>query len=319
VLLAGLGVAGVLGFFKFRAWKANQAELVTLANAGATLSGSGQRSLILQQIGNYRVLSMLGEGGMAEVYSAVPIETMDIKAAVAIKVINKESREKGASMDRFQREIEVSQGLNHPGIVEVKEWGWHGDRLYLAMELVEGQELRELLPDIRRDWGKIGDILSQLMVAVNFAHQQGVYHRDLKPENVMITSDGKVKVMDFGLAKTIDSKTLTKTGTCMGTPKYIAPEAISGKDVDDRADQYTLGVMAYEMIVGQVPFDGDEVFHLLYSHAALPPPPPSMVVEGMPQAIDDVLLRMLSKIPEERYRDVEEARVELLKALQAVS
>lgn len=273
--------------------------------------GEGEsRSLVRQQVGGYRVLSHLGGGGMADVYLGVPKDSLDSGSTVAIKVINSELRDQPEFVERFQREIVVSQGLAHPGIVEVREWGWHGDRLYLAMELVEGQQLRKLLPALVGDRERSLDVLSQLMKAVDYAHQRGVYHRDLKPENVMITSAGQVKVMDFGLARAVDSRTLTLPGTTMGSPKYIAPEMISGEGGDDRADQYALGVMAYEMLTGQLPFVSDEVLFLLYSHATLDPPAP-----GLGQQVDEVLLRMLRKVPRERYRDVEEARMALLASL----
>lgn len=270
----------------------------------------GSRSLVMQQVGGYRVLSHLGKGGMADVYTGVPQDSLDTDSAVAIKVMNSELRDQPEFVERFQREIVVSQGLAHPGIVETLEWGWHGDRLYLAMELVEGQQLRKLLPELLGDRKRSLDLLSQLMQAVDYAHQRGVYHRDLKPENVMVTSTGRIKVMDFGLARAVDSRTLTQPGTTMGSPKYMAPEMITGQGGDDRADQYALGVMAYEILTGQLPFVSDEALYLLYCHATLDPPAP-----GLGQAVDTVLLRMLRKGPRDRYRDVEEARAALLEAL----
>lgn len=274
-----------------------------------------QRSLILENIGKYRVVSPLGQGGMAEVYLAVPNDTLEMDSAVAIKVMNKDLRERSEFAERFEREIVVSQELAHPGIVEVLEWGWHRERLYLMMEYVEGRELRSLLPELKGDWLRIQDILSQLMLAVDYAHQRGVAHRDLKPENVMVTKTGRIKVMDFGLARAVDSKTLTLTGVTMGSPKYIAPESVAGESADERADQYSLGVMAYEMIVGRLPFEGDQALQLLYSHIRLEPEPPSKLAE-LPTGIDDLILRMLRKAPRERFRTVEEARMELLGALR---
>lgn len=313
-------LAGAALFLTLKLWKRmrrQSKEIASLSTAAANLDT--QRSLIMEQIAGHRVVELLGQGGMSEVYTAVPLSTLDMKSAVAIKVMNKELREREDSMTRFEREIQVSQKLAHPGIVDVKGSGWHGDRLYLIMELIEGRELKDMVKELKGHWKRIADILSQLFLAVDYAHHQGVFHRDLKPENIMITPEGKVKVMDFGLARAIDSKTLTQAGTAMGTPMYIAPESVSGThDADDRSDQYTLGVIAYELLVGHVPFQSEEVFALLYMHATQPPPPPSKQAD-LPTAIDDVLLKMLSKKPRERYRDVEEARVALLQAMQGLA
>jgi serine/threonine-protein kinase len=313
-LLAGaIGVGWAVGR-RLKTARANEEKLTTLTTL-AMEPGAEQRSLIMQQIGNYRVVSLLGKGGMAEVYTAVPADTLAMSAAVAVKVMNRELRDDPSWMERFLREIGLCGQLVHPGIVELISHGEHQDgRFYMVMELIDGQELRKLLPELHGQWERIGEVLSQLMQAVDYAHQRGIYHRDLKPENIMITTHGRVKVMDFGLGRAVDSQTLTAKGAAMGTPRYIAPEAVAGEGADDRADQYSLGVIAYEMIVGRLPFEGDEVLYLLYSHAHLPPPPPSEVA-GLPRRIDDVLLKMLSKLPRDRYRSVEEARTELLGAL----
>ena len=316
-LLSGtllLGFTATWGLRYVRRQKHQQRLLDSLVDQ----SQAEVRSMISHQVGSYRILSHLGKGGMADVYLGVPKDSLDSKAAVAIKLINKELRDQTEFVDRFQREIVVSQGLAHPGIVEVLEWGWHGDRLYLVMELVEGRQLREVLPELTNDTERSMEFLSQLMKAVEYAHQRGVAHRDLKPENVMVTTGDRIKIMDFGLARAVDSRTLTQVGSTLGTPKYMAPEMISASSGDDRADQYALGVMAYEILVGQLPFDSDELLYLLYCHANQEPPRPSSVRPSLPEAVDDVLLRMLRKGPRERFRDVEEARMALLAAVQTI-
>lgn len=276
--------------------------------------GSEQRSLIMETLGDYRVVSSLGRGGMAEVYLAVPEASLDPSQGVAIKVLNREMRDRPDLVERFEREVMISQELTHPGIVGVKGHGWHNGRLYLIMELVEGKELRELLPTL--DPARIPDILSQLMQAVDFAHGRGIFHRDLKPENVMVTSTGRVKVMDFGLGRAVDSQTLTQAGSAMGTPRYIAPETVASAAGEDAADQYSLGVMAFEMLVGRPPFESDEVLYLLYCHGNVEPPRPSSLAPYLSPEIDEVLLRMLEKDPRARFRTVEEARARLLGALR---
>ena len=312
ILMLALAVALAVRYS--RRLKRHESLLESLVDHGQIESSS----MIAHLIGSYRVLSHLGKGGMADVYLGVPKDSLDTKAAVAIKVINRDLRDQSEFVDRFQREIVVSQGLAHSGIVEVIEWGWHGDRLYLVMELVEGRQLREVLPELTDDLIRATDLLSQLMQAVEYAHQRGVAHRDLKPENVMVTPGGRIKVMDFGLARAVDSRTLTQVGSTLGTPKYMAPEMISASSGDDRADQYSLGVMAYEILAGRLPFDSDELLFLLYCHANQEPPVPSSVRPSLNEAVDEVLMRMLRKGPRERYRDVEEARMALLKALQTV-
>ena len=281
-------------------------------------SEGAQGSLLMERIGEYRVVSTLGQGGMAEVYLAVPNDTLNMGKAVAVKVMSRSLRDRPDLVERFEREIKLGGQLSHPGIVELTDWGWQGERLYLVMEYIEGQALRKLLPELQGDWVKIVDILSQLMLAIDFAHQRGVAHRDLKPENVMITPDGRVKVMDFGLARAVESETLTDIGTALGTPKYIAPETIAGHGADDRADQYTLGVVAYELLTGRPPFEGNAVPFLLYSHSNLEPPAPSTLA-SLPVEVDLVIARMMAKNPRERFRSVEEARVELLKAMEPLS
>ena len=189
------------------------------------------------------------------------------------------------------------------------------ERLYLVMEMVEGVQLRKVVPELAADRTRAMNLLAQLMDAVNYAHQRGVAHRDLKPENVMLTKSGRIKVMDFGLARAIDSQTLTQVGSTMGTPKYMAPEMVASASADDRADQYALGIMAYEILTGRLPFDSDEVLYLLYCHANQQPPAPSSVCPDLDEEVDRVLLRMLSKTPRERFRDVEAAKLALQKAL----
>ena len=274
-------------------------------------------SLIMEKVGDYRVVSTLGQGGMAEVYLAVPNGSLDMSQAVAIKVMSRWLRDRPDLVERFEREIQLSGQLVHPGIVEMRDWGWAGERLYLVMEYIEGTELRKLLPDLKGDRQRIADLLSQLMQAVDFAHRRGVAHRDLKPENVMITTSGRVKVMDFGLARAVDSKTLTDVGAALGTPKYIAPETISGFGAGAAADQYTLGVVAFELLAGRAPFEGDAVPFLLYSHSNLDPPAPCSLNPDLPRRVDAVLARMMAKNPRDRYESVEEARVELLSALES--
>jgi tRNA A-37 threonylcarbamoyl transferase component Bud32 len=313
--LVALLVASLAGLVKARSFFREHTKRKALVDQYVPKEGE-VRSMIMGKIGSYRVLSPLGQGGMAEVYLAVPDHSLEMKDAVAIKVLNRDLRDRDDTRSRFEREIKVSSELVHPGIVEVYESGWNGERMYLAMELVEGDELRDALPKLSGDWPRIREILDELMTAVEYAHQRGVAHRDLKPENVRLTLNGKVKVMDFGLARSVDSATLTQAGTTMGTPRYIAPESVAGLGADDRADQYSLGVMAYEIITGRLPFESEEVLYLLYCHATVEPDPPSSKLPGLSPDVDRVVMRMLAKVPNDRYPTVAQARDELLQALR---
>lgn len=314
VLSVAVGLA-LGGWFLARGSKLRRRQDALETLVSIKLDGIEARSLIMEKLGNYRIVSPLGKGGMAEVYLGVPNDSLDPGQGVAIKVLNREMRDRSDLVERFEREVMISQELTHPGIVGVKGHGWHHGRLYLIMELVEGKELRELLP---LEPSRIPDILSQLMQAVDFAHGRGIFHRDLKPENVMITSGGRVKVMDFGLGRAVDSQTLTQAGSAMGTPRYIAPETVAGMTGEDPADQYSLGVMAFEMLVGRPPFESDEVLYLLYCHGNVAPPRPSSLAPHLSPEIDEILLRMLEKDPRARFRTVEEARVRLIEAIEGL-
>lgn len=276
-------------------------------------SGGADRSMIFANVGDYHITDLIGKGGMSQVYLGTSRRKGNTGPAVAIKVLSKELRDQDSFVERFEREITVTQELSHPNIVAVLSWGFYRDSIYLVMEHVQGRELRALMPELKADRRRALDVLSTLMMAVEYAHSRGIAHRDLKPENIMMTDKGQLKIMDFGLGRAIDSKTLTRTGISMGSPRYIAPEAIDAKHVDERADQYSIGVMAYEMLTGQLPFQDDDILKLLYSHAHLEPEPPSSVSD-LPVEVDAAILRMMKKQPRERFPSVEDARRALLKA-----
>lgn len=271
----------------------------------------GTDSLLAARVGGWLLVEVLGRGGMATVYRGLPADSLDESQAVAVKVMGRQSALEAQDWERFRREIQICRDLNHPGIVKLIDYGNHESFLYLVLELVRGETLTRFLEahpglPVSEAW----PILTSLFEAVSYAHERGVVHRDLKPDNVMLQPNGRVKVMDFGLAKATHSEKLTATGSVLGTPLYIAPEQIQGGQLDPRTDQYSLGVMVYEMLTGQVPFNNPDIFQLIMQHIQEAPVPPSAHRPEL-APIDAVLLRMLSKKPEERFESLREALEQL--------
>ncbi|HTL99324.1 MAG TPA: serine/threonine-protein kinase [Holophagaceae bacterium] len=259
---------------------------------------------IPQTIGRYQVLKVLGAGAMGHVLLA---EDPRIKRKVAIKVVRLESlrsqKDKEEYLARFQREAEISGLLNHPGIVTVYDVGEEeGIGPFMAMEFVGGQSLEALIKgetQIPLD-GKLR-IAAGIAEALDHAHRLGVIHRDVKPGNVMLTEDGRPKLMDFGIAKREDAG-LTQTGTFLGTPSYAAPEQIKEGMVTPRSDQFSLAVMVFELLSGKLPFPGTSINTILYRIVNEPPADPRPPVEGiLPEAWHEIFLRSLAKEAEQRY------------------
>lgn len=255
-------------------------------------------------LGPYRIVDKLGEGGMASVYKALPVETLDEKEAVAIKLMKAELTSPD-DRKRFIREIEVVRQLNHPNIVRLEYYGeTNHEELFMAMELVKGRPLQ--IPGRGLPLAKVDEYLQPMLSALQYAHKQGVVHRDIKPANVLVTDDGHLKLMDFGLARTHDASRVTKTGTMMGSPAYVPPEQLTGGFLDPRADQYSLGATLFEMLTGRVPFNMDDTMAVLMAHMAQPAPPLIPLNPDLPPSIERVVLRMLEKKPEARYANLEE-------------
>jgi serine/threonine protein kinase len=264
----------------------------------------------------YRVVRKLGEGGMGVVYQAVHEA---LRKPVALKLLASSGRIDREAVARFEREAIAAANLRHPNIAEATDFGRLPDgALYLIMEYVEGTTLRRLL----REQGKLPPeraltILEQVASALSTAHASDVVHRDLKPENIIVTNaHGRadfVKVIDFGIAR-IRSATfgggatgLTKAGTVFGTPEYMAPEQVMGQPVDARADQYALGVLAFEVFTGKAPFKADDIGQLMMMHVGAPIPSTRERTPGLPIAADAVIMKMLGKLPDDRFASVDEA------------
>jgi serine/threonine-protein kinase len=260
----------------------------------------------------YRIDAEIGQGGMGTVYCA---HDMVLKRDVAVKVLSRAGiGTEGRS--RLLREAQSAAQLNHPNVVsvydvgEVNVPGLEQTALFIVMELVEGETLHTHRP---QDMNELLAITCQVCAALEHAHAHGIVHRDLKPENVMITPDGTAKLMDFGLARTVDSR-LTTEGSIIGTVFYLAPEQAQGGEIDGRADLYTLGVMLYELMTGRLPFDADDPVAVISQHLHKPAVPPKEHNPGIPQAMEYLILRLLSKKPEDRpasAAEVEKALAQL--------
>ena len=261
--------------------------------------------LIGQSLGRYRILEQLGEGGMATVYKAYDTR---LERDVAIKVIRIEKltlETIGKSLKRFEREAKALAQLQHPNIVRVIDYGEYEHRPYLVMEYIPAGTLKQRLGK-PIPWQSAARFLIPIAHALDYAHRQGIVHRDVKPSNILITKSGEPMLADFGVAKILDDDTVTLdlTGTSMlvGTPEYMAPEQVTGKNVDASTDIYAMGIIFYEMITGRKPYQADTPLAVLFKHASEPLPRPSQFVPDLPEEVEEVLFKALAKNPKNRYQ-----------------
>ena len=257
-------------------------------------------SLIGRRIGRYEIRAELGRGGMARVYRAV--DTL-LQRQVALKVLAAQLSMDEEFVQRFKREATTAANLHHPAIVTIYDIGEEDGLHYIAMEYIAGRSLHAILEEQRTlGLGYAVSLLDPVARALDYAHGQGSVHRDIKPHNILIGLDGRVVLTDFGIAQTSESNRnrLTRTGIFMGTPEYISPEQAESQRVDGRSDLYGLGIVAYEIITGRVPFAGSTP-QLIVAHAQLPPPPPTSVLAYLPPDLDDLMLQALAKHPDQRY------------------
>jgi serine/threonine-protein kinase len=250
--------------------------------------------------GRYRVEARIAVGGMATVYRALDTR---LDRVLALKVMHPALAVDGSFVERFIREAKSVARLAHPNVVQVFDQGTDGSYVYLAMEYVAGCTLRDVL----RDRGALQpraalDILEPVLAALGAAHRAGFVHRDMKPENVLIGDDGRVKVADFGLVRSVDTVTNT-SGTVLGTVSYLAPEQIESGTADPRVDVYACGVVLYEMLTGEKPHDGDSPAVVLYKHLHEDVPPPSAIVPGMPYELDELVASATARNPAIRPYD----------------
>jgi serine/threonine-protein kinase len=267
---------------------------------------SNLKMTVPERLGKYSVQDVIGKGVMGVVYKAFdPI----IRRTVALKVIRKEFIEDDQAdtlVARFKHEAQAAGQLSHPGIVAIYEYGEEGAIAYIAMEYVQGRGLRDYFQrGTRFGLSDTVSILTQLLDALDYAHQAGVVHRDIKPANIIVMSNGKVKVADFGIAH-LDSSNLTQAGTIIGTPGYMAPELYTGKSVDRRADIFSAGVVLYELLTGVKPFTGG-IETVAYKICFEPHVDPSKIVPELGATkFDAVVGKALAKSPDDRFRNAQE-------------
>lgn len=270
-------------------------------------------SLLGKQLEEYQLEKLLGQGGMARVYRALDTR---LKRYAAIKVIDAQFREDSEYSRRFELEAQALGQLNHPNVVQLYRYGRVDDVLYMAMAYVEGSDVKAALDDYRA----VGDymaleealrILRETAAALDYVHSRKIIHRDIKPSNIMLDKDGRALLTDFGLALMTQVGTM---GEIFGTPQYLAPEqAISSAAVVPQSDLYSLGIIAYEMFTGQIPFDGDEPMTVAIMHMNDVPPAPRSLRPELSEAVEAVLLKQLEKEPENRYQ----TGAEFVQALEA--
>ena len=251
--------------------------------------------------GRYRVTSSIAHGGMATVYLGVDTR---LDRTVAIKIMHAELAADEDFVARFVREARSVAQLSHPNVVAVYDQGSDGGDLYLAMEYVPGRTLRQLLNERGKlTPGQSLDIIDSVLAGLAAAHQAGIVHRDVKPENVLLAEDGRVKVADFGLARSMSGTNHTKTGVLMGTVAYLAPEQVTGSVSDARCDVYAAGVMLFELLTGQQPHTGESALAVAYKHVNQTVPPPSRARPGLPQPLDALVTLATSREPRLRPAD----------------
>ena len=262
--------------------------------------------------GRYRIIGRLGSGGMADVYEA---EDTQLGRRVALKLLHRRFAEDPEFVERFRREASSAAGLNHPNIVQVFDRGAWDGTYYIAMELLEGRTLKQVV----RDHGALDpaltvDIVLQILKAARFAHRRGIVHRDIKPHNVIVDEEGRAKVTDFGIARA-GASDMTETGSIMGTAQYLSPEQAQGQPVDARSDLYSIGVVLYELLAGVPPFDADSPVTIALKQVSEDPVPPRVRNPAVPRALDALVMRALRKDPAARFQSADEFIVALESAM----
>ena len=259
--------------------------------------------------GKYRIIEELGKGGMGRVYKALDTE---VNEKVALKLIKPEVALDKETIERFRNELKLARKIRHKNVCQMFDLNTREGTYYITMEYISGQDLKGLI----RQSGRLAvetavSIARQVCDGLEEAHELGIVHRDLKPGNIMVDRDGHARIMDFGIARSLKAKGITGAGVMIGTPEYMSPEQVEGKEVDERSDIYSLGVILYEMVAGHVPFEGDTPFTIGVKHKSEVPRPPKELNAQIPEDLNRVILRCLEKDKSNRYQSAGELRSEL--------
>ncbi len=264
----------------------------------------------VKNLGRYRIIDELGRGAMGIVYKA---EDPVLDRPLAIKTIFMpvDEQDRKEYEGRFNQEARAAGRLSHPGIVTIYDVGREGEVLYMAMELLEGVDLAERAGKRQFTVAETLGVASQIADALAFAHDRGVVHRDIKPPNIMIVGKDRIKLMDFGIARMLQSDLKTQTGVMLGTPRYMSPEQVSGRPTDHRSDIFSLGTVLYEMLTGSKLYAGDDPSEVIYNVVDMRPVPPSYINRQVPAMLDLVVAKAVEKDPEARYQDAHQLAVDL--------
>ncbi len=264
----------------------------------------------------YQIIEELGKGGMGKVYK---VFDQEIRAKMALKLIRPEVAAGHTTIERFRNELKLARDISHKNICRMYDLGREAGDYFITMEYVSGEDLKSF---IRRSKqlvvGTAVMIAKQVCEGLAEAHRLGVVHRDLKPGNIMIDKDGNVRIMDFGIAQSVAAKGITGAGMMIGTPEYMSPEQVEGKEVDQRSDIYSLGIILYEMLTGQVPFEGETPFAIGMKHKSEVPKDPQELNAQIPNGLNRLILKCLEKDKEKRYRSADELRADLEKIEKSV-
>jgi beta-lactam-binding protein with PASTA domain/tRNA A-37 threonylcarbamoyl transferase component Bud32 len=275
--------------------------------------------------GRYELDGVVGRGGMAEVYRAHDIR---LDRVVAIKTLRTDLARDQTFQARFRREAQSAASLNNPSIVAVYDTGEDEDVAtgipvpYIVMEFVDGRTVRDLLQSDHRLLPERSlEIIDGVLGALDYSHQSGIVHRDIKPGNVMVTRNGDIKVMDFGIARAMSDNqaTMTQTAQVIGTAQYLSPEQARGERVDARSDLYSTGCLMYELLTGRPPFTGDSPVAIAYQHVRENPVPPSVVDPDIPSWADAIVLKAMAKDPNDRYQSAAEMRMDVQRAMNGMA
>ncbi len=264
----------------------------------------------LLQLGRYKILGELGRGAMGIVYRAED-PVLDRQLAIKTVFVPADDADRSEYEARFTQEARAAGKLGHPGIVTIYDVGREGEMVFMAMELLEGVDLGAQAATRRFSVPEAVGIVERVADALSFAHDRGVIHRDIKPPNIMLVGGGRVKIMDFGIARMRSSDLKTQTGLMMGTPRYMSPEQVAGRPVDQRSDIFSLGTVLYELLTGTKLFAGEDATEMMYNVSRLRPVPPSRINRQVPAMLDLVVAKALEKDVGERYQDAHQFAADL--------
>ncbi len=267
-----------------------------------------------ERIAHFEILELIGQGSMGKVYRARDVRDQEI---VALKAFFPDTslteQQHDELLARFQKEANILTTIEDKNVVGIREVGTYEGQEYIAMEFLDGPNLKDLLAmGVSFTIEDIVDVGVQVLAGLDACHRAGVVHRDIKPANIVKLPSGTVKLADFGIARILTDATISRTGTVVGTPNYMSPEQISGGEVTPRSDLFSLGVVLYELATKHKPFDGENITTIMYNVVNLTPPSASSFVEEMPEAMDQVLARAMRKRPEDRYQEAREFQKDLL-------